>query len=98
MAGDAANRVVDEVDYILGELAKQEYYSRGYLNSEGRTLIERLARDLRLLGCSPRIISKARRRGSFEDVARLRSMVEECLSKLGLKPDTLDKRESCCKS
>lgn len=65
----------DEAARLL-ELLVREYSSyfdsRGYLNSEGRKVLERAARTLlREERWLKKYVARARKRGSYEDVVRL---------------------------
>ena len=76
-----ADKMPQDVAYIVRELRRDEYYSHGVLNSEGRTLLELLVRRLRAEGIYIGIIRKARKTGLRERVEALLGMVEELWSK-----------------
>ncbi len=73
-----------DVEYLVRELRRDEYYSHGVLNSEGRTLLELLVRRLRSKGIHLGVVDKARRTGRREHVEILLGLVEE------LWPETLE--------
>ena len=69
-----------EAEFLVQELLRPEYYDRfGYLNSEGRTLLERLIRLLRAAGLYSRLFREVRRMPSRERVEKLVLWVDENL-------------------
>ena len=60
------------LEYLCGELSKDEYYDRnGYLNSEGRTLLELLARIIVKSKIGIGLLRRVRRNPSKELVIKL---------------------------
>ena len=76
----AAPRLPPDLAYLVSELRRDQYYSHGVLNSEGRTLLELLIRRLRSLGLDTGLIVKARRTGLRERVEALLGAVEDLWS------------------
>ncbi len=69
-----------EAEFLVRELRRPENYDRhGFLNSEGRTLLERLIRLLRSRGLYTRMFREARRAPSRDNVEKLLAWVEENL-------------------
>jgi uncharacterized membrane protein YqiK len=60
------------LEYLCNELSRDEYYDRnGYLNSEGRTLLELLARIIIETKTHVGMLRRVRRNPSRDAVAKL---------------------------
>ncbi len=70
---------LDEAYHIIEELRSNEsLYSRGVLNSEGKKALEKLIKIAKELGLQiDRIVRKARRNPTRENVEKLVRIVEE---------------------
>lgn len=72
---------VEYLEYLCNEIMKPAYWSRGVLNSEGRTLLNLIARiaasnHLGLHG----VIAKVRRNPTYDNVSKLIGLLREVIS------------------
>ena len=72
---------VEYLEYLCNEIMKPAYWSRGVLNSEGRTLLNLIARiaasnHLGLRG----VIAKVRRNPTYDNVSKLIGLFREVIS------------------
>lgn len=69
------------LEYLIDKIMEPEYWSHGILNSEGRTLLNLIARILSSYHSElRRIIAKVRRNPTYENVSKLVEMIREIIS------------------
>ena len=72
-----------ELQALLNDLLESKYYSRGYLNSEGRKVFERIARII--LSTHPELkplINKIRKNPSLENIVKFTQRLEELIENM----------------
>ncbi len=69
------------LEYLLDKIMEPEYWSHGVLNSEGRTLLNLIARILASYHLGLRgIIARVRRNPTYENVSKLVEIIRELIS------------------
>ncbi len=69
------------LEYLLEKIMEPEYWSHGVLNSEGRTLLNLIARILASYHLGLRgIIARVRRNPTYENVSKLVEIIREIIS------------------
>ncbi len=69
------------LEYLCNEIMKPAYWSRGVLNSEGRTLLNLIARIAASNHLGFRgVIAKVRRNPTYDNVSKLVGLLREIIS------------------
>jgi len=72
---------VEYLEYLCNEIMKPAYWSHGVLNSEGRTLLNLIARIIASNHLGFRgVVAKVRRNPTYENVSKLVGILKELIS------------------